>query len=706
VAGGERLLYTDDFQAAATGPAYGYMRLLGHLPALVAASQENAVNVCFGTGTTAGALAAHAGVRRLEVVETSEAVLALAPHFRAVNRDVLEDPRVRVRVADGRHALALHARDLDVVTLEPLMPYTPAALPFYTREFYALAKDRLREGGVLCQWIPVHAMPLDLYQALATTFFEAFPDSTLWFFEQSTVLVGRKGTARPTVETMRARAAEVAKELVAAGLGSPAALGVAYVTTGERFLAAVRARPAGPLSLEPVTDERPFPEAYPAPRAGLLTPYLRETLAFLASLVAPGDPLPREVALVPDEFVPRLREAARRGLEARAREAEAQALLALAAGRGAEGASLASHGVLLLEEAVQGYEEASGAARGEDTALRRREARARRQLLGIQARVRMRESRSALAAGDASLAREKAEEAHRLARRAYEPAGPDALSTERPEAAVLLGEALVRLGRCRSAETLLTSASRRWPFEPRLRALLAAIHAQRLGRDPSGLGADAQAFFRSFGPAPCDDVDLGPAEAAIDRFAEAMRRGRPGHMRLEAERILFVVRDRRLPGDAVALEVEATGDVPGPEAEAVRAALVRALRRDDPALPAMAGAGSSLPRRRAAFLEAARGGFGALGLEAVGQEASKDADPAVREALAEALALDPSPFARGLLGRLLSDEDASVRRRAYASAVARLPKDGPDAGYDPEGDPAEREAAAARLRERLAEPPR
>src|SRR5204862_5732282 len=123
--------------------------------------------------------------------------------FARANGRVLDDPRVRATVEDGRRALLLHDSDLDAITLEPLMPYTPAALPFYTREFYELARARLRDGGVLAQWIPVHAMPADVYAALVRTFFETFPDGSLWFFEQSTVLLGRKGAARPDAAAVR-----------------------------------------------------------------------------------------------------------------------------------------------------------------------------------------------------------------------------------------------------------------------------------------------------------------------------------------------------------------------------------------------------------------------------------------------------------------------------------------------------------------------
>ena len=293
-------LYTDEFAAASTGRDYAYMRMLGHLPVLAAATPEHALVIAFGTGTTAGAVAAHPEVKRLEIAETSRAVLDLAPFFAANNRGVLADPRVVLRVEDGRNVLLHHAADLDVITLEPLMPYTPAALPFYTREFYELARDRLRDGGVLCQWIPIHAMPVDLYAALVRTFFEVFPDGSLWYFEQSSVLIGRRGAKRPTPEAVALRVVDAAPGLAAAGLRGSEAVRLAWVASGRRVREvlddpskssqeAIRAHPPGELAREVVTDERPFPEASPAPRAGLRTSYLSDTLLWLAGLVDGAD---------------------------------------------------------------------------------------------------------------------------------------------------------------------------------------------------------------------------------------------------------------------------------------------------------------------------------------------------------------------------------------------------------------------------------
>ncbi|MDA1194099.1 MAG: hypothetical protein O2894_02860, partial [Planctomycetota bacterium] len=284
---GERYLYTDDFAAAATGRHYRYMRMLGHLPAVLCKRPEHAMVIAFGTGTTAGAVARHPEVRRLEVVEVSSAVLELAPFFSEANRGVLDDPRTRVVRDDGRNALLLHEPDLDLITLEPLMPYSPAGYPFYTREFYELARSRLREGGVLCQWIPVHAMPPALYAAFLRAFYDVFPDGTLWFFEQSTALIGRKGTAEPSPAIVTLRLAGIADDLADAGFDLPSGVLSGYLATGREVLAAPPPPGYAAYADRPLIDMDPFPEFAPTPRASLNTPYLHQTLAYLLTLVDP-----------------------------------------------------------------------------------------------------------------------------------------------------------------------------------------------------------------------------------------------------------------------------------------------------------------------------------------------------------------------------------------------------------------------------------
>lgn len=241
--GGGRALYTNAFLAASTQPGYGYMRMLGHLPALVAGSPERALVIAYGTGTTVGSLALHPEVRAIDIAEISPAVMRLAPWFERVNRGVpysdTHGKEIRVRVGDGRAIVERDGRPYDVVTLEPLPPETPAAVHFYTREFYQACLRRLSPGGALCQWIPLHTSDPRSFRVLLRTFAETMPTTWLFLFDQCALLVGRpEAGATIAVGALQRRASVIAEDLRRAGMEDVAAVLGAYVADRGAILAA------------------------------------------------------------------------------------------------------------------------------------------------------------------------------------------------------------------------------------------------------------------------------------------------------------------------------------------------------------------------------------------------------------------------------------------------------------------------------------
>src|SRR5262249_33853626 len=97
----------------------------------------------------------------------------------------------------GRRFLARAPEaSLDLVTMEPLLPYAPGTLALYTREFYALARRALRDGGLLVQWVPTHALTAEAYAALIATFCSELDRPGIWLFDRATLLVGWKGQER------------------------------------------------------------------------------------------------------------------------------------------------------------------------------------------------------------------------------------------------------------------------------------------------------------------------------------------------------------------------------------------------------------------------------------------------------------------------------------------------------------------------------
>lgn len=227
---GRRWLYTDSFLVAGVSPDYAYMRMLGHLPALLAPEPRRALVVGFGTGTTAGALSLHP-FERLDIVEIAPEILRSAAWFESVNRGVaagkVARPEVRIHREDGRNHLLGTSQDYDVITAEPPLPYLAGAVNLYSRDFYEACRARLSANGVLCQWMPMHGVRPEHYRQMLASFRDVFPAGTLWYFRSSAIAIG---TLRPlvidyTALTQRLEASPaVLANLAQEGLGSATAI--------------------------------------------------------------------------------------------------------------------------------------------------------------------------------------------------------------------------------------------------------------------------------------------------------------------------------------------------------------------------------------------------------------------------------------------------------------------------------------------------
>ena len=89
----------------------------------------------------------------------------------------VSDPRTRVHLTDGRRWLAERpAASLDLVTMEPLLPYAPGTTALYSAEFYAAAREALAPGGMVVQWLPTHALQRRDFEVLLATFARSFDD--------------------------------------------------------------------------------------------------------------------------------------------------------------------------------------------------------------------------------------------------------------------------------------------------------------------------------------------------------------------------------------------------------------------------------------------------------------------------------------------------------------------------------------------------
>ncbi len=122
------------------------MRLQALLPLLIHRGEpRSALVVGFGTGITAGALLAEPGLERRVVVELLPSVVRAGPLFSG-NLGAATDPRLEIRIGDGRQELLRRSERYDVITLEPPPPSAAGVVNLYSRDFYELVREPAAAG--------------------------------------------------------------------------------------------------------------------------------------------------------------------------------------------------------------------------------------------------------------------------------------------------------------------------------------------------------------------------------------------------------------------------------------------------------------------------------------------------------------------------------------------------------------------------------
>ena len=129
-------------------------KFMAHLPlGFLDHKPDSALVICFGMGTTLRSLASW-GIHATAV----ELVPSVKEAFGFYHKDaaeVLAQPNVKVVIDDGRRYMARTQVSYDVITLDPPPPLEAAGSSLlYSREFYALAREHLKSGGILQQWFP------------------------------------------------------------------------------------------------------------------------------------------------------------------------------------------------------------------------------------------------------------------------------------------------------------------------------------------------------------------------------------------------------------------------------------------------------------------------------------------------------------------------------------------------------------------------
>jgi predicted membrane-bound spermidine synthase len=273
-----------------------YMKLFAYLLQALRPEAHDALLISYGVGMTAQALTDSPTLTSIDVVDISREILTKGRIvFPEPQPYPLDDPRVRVHIEDGRFFLLAAPRQYDIITGEPPPPKNAGIVSLYTREYFALMRNRLKPEGIATYWLPVVQLaPSDAW-AITRAFCDVFDDCSLWTGSGlQWMLMGTRELRTRVSEEAFARLwsdPKTARSLAALAVETPEQMGALFLGDA-RDLAQVTRGFAAVDDDHPLRLSRRIPAQMDAEFAGLLDPErTRQAFAYspwISALWPPG----------------------------------------------------------------------------------------------------------------------------------------------------------------------------------------------------------------------------------------------------------------------------------------------------------------------------------------------------------------------------------------------------------------------------------
>lgn len=234
------------------------------LPVLLHPAPQRVLFLGLGTGMTASS-AAEDPTLQVDAVELLPAVIEASQYFRLAFADGGKNPRLHLLEADARRYVLTTRQHYDVIVSDNFHPARSGSGALYTVEHFRAVGKILNNGGLFCQWLPLHQLDLETLRSIVQAFIAAYPEGRAILASNSLEtpilgLVGQNNKGHFDVDRIRSRLADTVlpKSTASFGIEDEFALLGSFVA-GPKALA----RFAGNAATN--TDDLPV-VAYRAPR--------------------------------------------------------------------------------------------------------------------------------------------------------------------------------------------------------------------------------------------------------------------------------------------------------------------------------------------------------------------------------------------------------------------------------------------------------
>lgn len=232
------------------------------LPVLLHPNPKHALFLGLGTGLTASSATLQPSLQ-VDVVELVPEVIAAAQHFESSYSQSADRSRMHAMSADARRFVRTSEQQYDVIVADNFHPARSGSASLYTVEHFEAVRQRLAQGGVFCQWLPLHQLDLDTLRSIVRSFLAVYPNgsavlATLSLDTPTLGLIAHRDGERFNREQVHAQVSTASSyDVESFGITDDLAL-LGSFFAGPRSLATFAG--AAPLN----TDDRPI-VAYHAP---------------------------------------------------------------------------------------------------------------------------------------------------------------------------------------------------------------------------------------------------------------------------------------------------------------------------------------------------------------------------------------------------------------------------------------------------------
>lgn len=144
------------------------------LPILLHPAPKRALFLGLGTGLTASSATLHPSLQ-VDVVELVPEVIDASAHFASSYARAADLSRMYMMSADARRFVRTSDRQYDVIVADNFHPARSGSASLYTVEHFRSVRERLAEGGLFCQWLPLHQLDLDTLRSIVRSYLAVFP---------------------------------------------------------------------------------------------------------------------------------------------------------------------------------------------------------------------------------------------------------------------------------------------------------------------------------------------------------------------------------------------------------------------------------------------------------------------------------------------------------------------------------------------------